>query len=517
MATLYVSEQTHSEVLPQPRTLESTSVDKLSGEHETGRGGRQLAATGVQHGRGETASDITWSQSRHPEPALAGTGAGREAHRTEPAVLVVDKHHRPLQPTSPVRARKLLAAGRARIHRYSPFVIRLVDRTVEESAVAGVELGVDPGSRYTGVSVFTDTNESRRGLLALEISHRGIAISRRIAGRAASRTRRRSANLRYRPARFHNRRRTEGWLAPSLRHRVETTASWVNRLTRWAPVAGIHVETAAFDAALVQNPDISGVEYQHGTLHGYEVRQYLLEKWNRRCAYCGVKGVPLNIEHVHPRARGGSDRISNLAVACIPCNQSKGTSDVATFLADRPAVLARIKRQLKSPLRDAAAVSITSPRLVVELLRIGVSVTTSTGGRTKFNRHTSGAPKSHTLDALHVGVMSGCSGYPARVLALRCTSRGDYRRTRSDAQGFPRLVFTRSKTAFGYATGDLVRAVVPKGKWRGTHVGRVAIRTSGSFNISTPAGLVTNINCRHFRLLQRADGYSHSWKEEGAA
>jgi len=69
------------------------------------------------------------------------------------------------------------------------------------------------------------------------------------------------------------------------------------------------MELVKFDTQLMQNPDISGVEYQQGTLAGYNIREYLLEKWNRQCAYCGKKDIPLQIEHIQPRTNGGTNRI----------------------------------------------------------------------------------------------------------------------------------------------------------------------------------------------------------------
>jgi 5-methylcytosine-specific restriction endonuclease McrA len=82
-----------------------------------------------------------------------------------------------------------------------------------------------------------------------------------------------------------------------------------------------------------ENPEISGAEYQQGQLQGYEVREYLLEKWGRKCAYCGAEYTPLQVEHIQPKARGGSNRISNLTLACQPCNQRKGAMPVEQFLA----------------------------------------------------------------------------------------------------------------------------------------------------------------------------------------
>ncbi|MHB1852278.1 MAG: RNA-guided endonuclease IscB, partial [Acidimicrobiales bacterium] len=150
-------------------------------------------------------------------------------------VLVVDRRGHPLMPCHPARARKLLRSGRARTCHRAPFVIRLVDREVQHSEVPGVELGLDPGSKKTGVSVFrVDGEGARRGLCSFEIEHRGHYIRKRMGQRAGYRRRRRTVNLRYRKPRFDNRTKPKGWLAPSLRHRVDNTMSMVTRLRRWA-------------------------------------------------------------------------------------------------------------------------------------------------------------------------------------------------------------------------------------------------------------------------------------------
>ena len=91
---------------------------------------------------------------------------------------------------------------------------------------------------------------------------------------------------------FLNRKRPQGWLSPSLMHRVLTTESWVKRLCKFASVGEIRQELVKFDTQALDKPEISGCEYQQGTLFGYEVREYLLAKWKRKCAYCGVKNVP---------------------------------------------------------------------------------------------------------------------------------------------------------------------------------------------------------------------------------
>ncbi|TDD88517.1 HNH endonuclease [Actinomadura darangshiensis] len=429
-------------------------------------------------------------------------------------MFVLDKHGMPLQPCHPARARYLLRRGRAVVHRHTPFVIRLKDREIAGSEVDGVEVGIDPGSKHTGVSVFTAQTGERRARFAVQLNHRGATIGKRMRQRAAYRRRRRSANLRYRKARFSNRTRPQGWLAPSLRHRADTTTSWVDRLTRWAPVQAVHVERASFDTHLLAaGKPLEGTEYQHGTLHGFEVREYLLTKWGRACAYCGATGTPLNIDHIRPSSRSGSDRVSNLTLACIPCNQVKSNRLVTEFLAGRPDVLAKVLAQATKPLADAAAVNSTRWALW-RALDARLPTHTATGGRTKWNRTCNGLPKSHALDALAVGTLDSITETVRRVLVVGCAGRGAHQRTTPNQHGFPRLTRPRKKTFYTFATGDLVRAVVPTGKKAGTHTGRIAVRERGYFDIHTRHGRVAGIGHRHVRLLQRADGYAYTTQLE---
>ncbi|WP_179823188.1 RNA-guided endonuclease IscB [Nocardiopsis aegyptia] len=428
-------------------------------------------------------------------------------------MFVLDRYGTPLQPCSPARARKLLTKGRAVVARHTPFTIRLKDRTAGDSEVDGVEIGIDPGSKHTGIAVFTTEAGERRGRYSLQVDHRGSSVRKRLRQRSAYRRRRRSANLRYRSPRFKNRTRPRGWLAPSLRHRVDTTMGWVHRLARWAPVRAVHVERVAFDThALSAGKPLENAEYQFGTLHGYEVREYLLAKWDRTCCYCGATGVPLNIDHIYPRSRGGFDRVSNLTLACMPCNQAKGDRLIGES-ASSPKTLARITAQAKAPLLDAAAVSSTRWALW-RALDARLPTHTASGGRTKWNRFRTGLSKSHSFDALAVGKLDSITEVVGRVLHVACTGRGRYARTTSDKHGFPRLRLSRRKQFYDFGTGDLVRAVVPSGKRQGTHTGRVLVRAKGSFDITTATGRQAGINHRHVRLLQRADGYGYALREE---
>jgi 5-methylcytosine-specific restriction endonuclease McrA len=479
------------------------------------------------------------------------------------SVFVLDKRKKPLMLCSEKRARLLLERGRARIHKMRPFTIRLVDRLQEQSQIQPIALTLDPGSKTTGIALSRTEGasrkvryrielnhlgqavrlidcfeerlqlqliplkiatlialsrtelENRKVLFLIELKHRDQAISDNLKQRSGHRGRRRS-KLRFRPKRFDNRTRPEGWLPPSVQHRIDSTMAIVHRLRKFVPVSSISMELVRFDMQLIQNPEIKGIEYQQGELAGYEVREYLLEKFHRTCIYCDVKNVPLQIEHLISKAKGGSNRISNLGIACGPCNQKKESSDIREFVKDGKR-LKEILATAKAPLKDAAAVNSTRWALKVALKSTGLMVETATGGRTKWNRTRFGIPKIYALDAACVGVVDSVSGWEKPTLTIKAMGRGSYQRTPLNTFGFPAGKPTRSRKVFGFQTGDLVKADVPKGKKVGIHVGRVAIRATGSFNIQTAKGTVQGIGHRHCSIIQQNDGYAYNFKHERVA
>jgi len=251
-------------------------------------------------------------------------------------------------------------------------------------------------------------------------------------------------------------------------------------------------------------------------LQGYEVREYLLEKWGRQCAYCDATVVPLQIEHVYPRSRYGESRVGSLTLACEPCNDKKGTQEITEFLKNDPERLAHILAQLKRPLKDAAAVNATRWLLYARLKAQDLPLETGSGGLTKYNRTTRNLPKEHWIDAACVGRSTPAALEVDKVLPLRiiATGHGCRQRCLMDKFGFPRTLPKQAKRVKGYQTGELVRAVVPTGKKTGIYVGKVAVRTSGSFNITTAHGVVQGISHRFCTPIHRSDGYRY---EKGAA
>lgn len=237
--------------------------------------------------------------------------------------------------------------------------------------------------------------------------------------------------------------------------------------------------------------------------------------WDRTCAYCDAKDVPLEKEHILARSKGGSNRVSNLTLACRPCNQRKDNRDVSEFLAKDPKRLAEILSHAKRPLKDAAAVNSTRWALFESLKRTGLPVETGSGGRTKFNRTRLGVPKTHALDAACVGVVGDVRRQAQPALQVKCNGRGSRSRTRNDAFGFPRGFLMRAKSVKGFRTGDMVCATVPaSSKKAGVYTGRVAVRATGSFNIQTQIGgkavVIQGIGYRHCRVVARGDGYSYT-------
>jgi 5-methylcytosine-specific restriction endonuclease McrA len=421
-------------------------------------------------------------------------------------VFVLDTTHRPLTQCHPARARAMLKAGAAAVLRRFPFTIILKEEK-PEAIVKAVTVKVDPGSKTTGLAL---VGPEGRVLFAAELTHRGAAIKKALETRQAYRRGRRSRNLRYRAPRFDNRVRAEGTLPPSLAHRVLTTMTWIERFRRFCNVAELAVERVKFDMQQMRNPEISGVEYQQGTLLGYTVREYLLEKFNRTCVYCQKIDVPLQVEHVVAKANGGSSAISNLTLACEPCNTQKGRQPVEVFLKRKPEVLAKLLRQLKSSLKDAAAVNATRNALFAACLKTGLPVEGGAGAQTKFNRTQRGYPKGHWIDAACVGERGATITLnPAhRPLLIKAYGHGARQRSKSDAFGFPGPAAPCTKKFAGFQTGDLVSADIPKGKYVGTHQGRIAIRHRPSFRLTT-ATTVLDVHPKYLTMIQHADGYAY--------
>ncbi|MEO1372875.1 MAG: RNA-guided endonuclease IscB [Cyanobacteria bacterium J06635_10] len=419
-------------------------------------------------------------------------------------VLKVDKT--PLNPVHPGEARRLLNQRRAAVYRRYPFTIILKETIDQPKKESSYQLKFDPGSKQTGVAIVNND----KIIWAAVITHRGDQIKAALEKRRQVRRSRRNRKTRYRKPRFLNRAKPKGWLPPSLQSRVENIVTWARRITRYAPITGISQELVRFDTQALQNAEISGIQYQQGELQGYEIREYLLEKWGRKCAYCGATDTRLEVEHIHPKSKGGSNRVSNLAMACHDCNQRKSNQDIKDFLSGKPDLLKKVLSQAKAPLKDAAAVNATRWALLERLKALGLPVETGTGGTTKYNRVRLALPKTHWLDAAAVGEVNSLKMVTVQPLHIKATGWGSRQMCTTNKHGFPIRHRTRQKTHFGYQTGDIVRAVLPKGKFAGTHHVRVTTRKTGVFELRpVDAPKVSPVNHKYCQVLHRNDGYSY--------
>lgn len=374
-------------------------------------------------------------------------------------VFVLSKERKPLMPTTPRRARLWLKAKRARVVCREPFTIQL--RFATAAYTQPVTVGVDMGSQTVGVAAKSPGEVVYQAEVALR-----TAIASKLTQRRTYRRNRRSRKTRYRVARFANRRRPAGWLPPSLRSKAEATVKTVGFVASILPVTQVRVEVGSFDTQKLQHPEISGVAYQQGELHGYLIREYLLAKWKRRCVYCGASHTQLQVEHIIPVARGGSNRASNLTLACAPCNVRKGNQTAAEF------GYPEVQAQAKAPLKDAAQVSSIKTVVVDQLAaQFGSArVAVTHGYETKYQRiQVLGLAKSHANDAVAIACEIGeVVTTLSAVHQIRCLPRGNYQcynGKRSEhkvwaprkIQGWKLFELVKAKGQVGYIGGRRVK------------------------------------------------------------
>jgi 5-methylcytosine-specific restriction endonuclease McrA len=448
-------------------------------------------------------------------------------------VFVLDKKKQPLMPCTPARARKLLSKQKAVVYRHYPFTIILKER--DGGDCQEIQHKIDQGSKTTGIALVADFKRGKTVIFAANLNHRGHSISQKLQARAAIRRSRRARNTRYRKPKWtndmsqkqyaHINQRSKGWLAPSNLSRIDNIINLVHKLQKLVPLTHISVEDVRFDTQLMNNPDIQGKEYQQGTLFETEVKEYLLVLYHHQCAYCGglSNDTILQKEHIVPRSKNGSNRISNLALACYTCNQEKDnllpekwlkqlSKSQSKINQERFKRFSKIAKGIKPSMRDAAAMNTIRKELVKQLSDFGLPVELGSGGLTKFNRTNQHYVKEHWIDAACIGesgekVIISSKMMPLNIKAM---GHGSRQMCRMDKYGFPRTAAKSTMSINGFKTGDLVKAIVTKGKNQGTHTGRVAVRTSGYFNITIQNGILQGISYRDCRLLQQKDGYQYS-------
>lgn len=452
-------------------------------------------------------------------------------------VITLDKHKKPVGFTTEKRARQLMERKKACIYKYYPFTIILKEADVRDfETVPTFRIKIDPGSIHTGIAIVG--NEDNKVYLYLQIEHRGRQIVKDLNTRKMIRRNRRSHETRYRRCKYKDggqftSSRTEGWLAPSVKSIGDNIISWIIKLSKLIYLTDCSFEAVRFDTQLIDNPDIEGKEYQQGTLFGYELKEYLLERYGHICQYChGESGDDvLEWEHIQPKSKGGTDSVKNAALACHACNQDKGNltldewnqkiqskSRKTKLDKARLTGIANVKAHKITGVSNRYCAWVSSSRRYVERFLYEwfgqEHMECASGGRTKFNRSRLGLPKDHHYDALCVGnIPEGgytdlTSGYCLHVKAM---GRGNRFRGKINKCGIIiQKLAPREKRVYGFMNGDIVSADIPKGKYKGHHVGKVMTRASGFFDIRTAKGELVTSNYKYCKILQKTDGYTYS-------
>lgn len=454
-------------------------------------------------------------------------------------VFVLSKNKKQKDMCSSAKARVLLKKGFAVVHKIYPFTIRLKKDMDNLNEPKEYKIKIDPGSKCTGLSLI-DNKDNVVFLATLE--HRGQQVVSNLKTKSGSRRNRRQRETRYRKCKFINHYlkkgskykattpRLSGWLPPSITSIEQNIVNLTKKISGLCNITSASIEVVNFDMQLMDNPNISGIQYQQGTLLGYEVRAYLLEKYGQKCQYCnGVsEDNRLEIEHMISKHNGGSDTIKNLSIACHTCNSEKNSLNLADWFdvlkTSRKTKLniERIKciepilknGSIHKSKRFGAWVNSYKNALIVDLRGLIKDVELSSGGKTMFNRINCKLPKEHYYDALCVGAIPQRFKFKTNeVVVIKAQGRGSHFRGKTNSCGIITANLPRQKEFFGFQTGDVVTANVLKGKKEGKYFGRVAIRSSGYFNIQTIEIKIQGISHKYCKIVQRNDGYSYNIEE----
>ena len=422
-------------------------------------------------------------------------------------VFVLDKSKKPLDMITNAEARILLKNKQAVVDKVYPFTIRLKDNScVSKDRAYTVKL--DPGSKHTGIAIVDDTNNV---VMLAELEHRGHTIKRNIDKRRAVRRSRRQRNTRYRPARFLNRTRPEGWLAPSVKSRADNVINFIKKYKKLISIDKAMIENVSFDTAqMISDNKLWGSDYQQGNLYQKELRSFIFSRSNSKCVYCGAKAE--EVDHVVPRSNGGTNSTYNLVAACRSCNEKKSNLTLKAFGKLMGKNYSHLEPK-KLP-KDAAIVQSARNYTIKEIAKLVTDTTAHDAWITKYNRDELGLPKEHYYDALSVGeIPTKFNFITDKILVISAKGRGSRQMCRMDKFGFPRTSAKASKSVKGFQTGDIVKAIVPTGLKQGEYLGRVIVRSKGSFSIVHNSCIVQGIGYKYCHLIQRGDGYSYNYKE----
>lgn len=409
-------------------------------------------------------------------------------------VYVLNQDGQPIMPTvNHAKVRVLLKNGKAKVVKRCPFTIQLLYPC--ENKTQPISLGVDAGSKHIGISATTKgDNTGARVLYEADVTLRSD-IAELLATRREMRRARRNRKTRYRKARFDNRRRGDGWLAPSIRQKINTHLTVIANVHKILPITKITVETAQFDIQKIKNPNIQGVGYQQGEQLGFwNVREYVLWRDNHTCQYCKGKSKDkiLNIHHIESRKTGGNAP-NNLITLCEYCHTQYHQGNIKL-----PKTIRR-----GASFKDAAFMGSMRWAFYNKLKKIYPNVHMTYGYITKNKRIEHGLPKEHYVDARCISgnPLAKPLGYIFYQKKVRCHNRQIHKM--SILKGGVRKLNQADYLVKGYRLFDRVQ-------YHGKEYFIFGRRKSGFFDIRTLDGEKVNkgsISYKKLKLLEISKGF----------
>ncbi len=396
---------------------------------------------------------------------------------------ILNCHGQPLMPCQPRKARVLLKAGKAKVIKIVPFTLQLLYGS--SGYQQEISLGIDAGIQHIGVSATTENIV----LLETEVQPR-TDIQELLATRRQFRCARRNRKTRYRKQRFLNRKKPEGWFAPSVQQKIEAHVKTIRFVHHILPINKTTIEVAQFDLQKLRNPAIEGEQYQEGPQLGFwNVREYVLFRDQHCCQWCKGKSKDniLTVHHIESRKIGG-DRPDNLMTLCETCHD----------LIHRTQQEHTIERKSRG-LRDATQMGMIGLRIYEQVKEWFPNVQLTYGYITKHTRITHKLAKSHLIDTRCI------SGHPLAVSngqwhlikMVRRNNRKLHKATISKGGKRPRN--TAPKSVHGFRLFDCV-------KYQDEICFVFGRRSSGYFDLRTLDGTKISASASYKKLtvVQRA-------------
>jgi 5-methylcytosine-specific restriction endonuclease McrA len=398
-------------------------------------------------------------------------------------VFIFNCHGKPLMPCQPRKARLLLQEGKAKVAKRVPFALQLLSGS--SGYTQDVALGIDAGTQHIGVSATTDQTV----LFETDVQLRSD-IQEVLATRRQFRRGRRSRKTRYRQARFLNRKKPQGWLAPSVEHKVAAHLKVIQLVQTLLPISRTTIEVAQFDIQKIRHPEIEGKDYQEGPQFGFwNTREYVLARDAHTCQWCQGKSKDpiLNVHHIESRKTGGNSP-DNLMTLCATCHDH----------IHRTHQEQKIERKRRG-FRDATQMSMIRWRIYEEAKQRFPQVHLTYGYLTKHTRIEQGLEKSHMVDARCI------SGNPLAIsdgdwyLIKRVRRNNRQLHKATIRKGGQRQRNTAPKEVHGFRLFDCVR-------YQGQICFVFGRRSSGYFDLRTLDGtkVHASANCKKVTIVQRA-------------